>query len=727
MTELTKYIQCYTPELTAGDYSVHLKQTINSKANTKPDARYLPSATEKIENTLNFYVDAARFVLNPTDIYSVYPPAAQNGAFSESIAQIVFTRRTLPWERTLDGKMPAYALKGTEPTVDQPIPWMALILINEDQLPDIMNRTLREVIYAEAGVTGPAILESSTTESDLKLMPWERSNMAEGCQTIDITAAQFNDLLPTIADLPYLAHIKEVNIANKDKNGIVDIDPAHADIASFAVVIGNRLPTPNKRHIAVLVSLEGFGAYLKPDDKLPAQKNIPTPTVRMVVLAHWLFYNEGQHSFLEMAQQLQNKKLQVYQPKAEFKLAEYLDMGYTPMQHLTRSGVKNISWYRGPLTPLALPKMDRNISYSSSDSALRYDAESGFYDVSYAAAWQIGKLLALQNLNFSQAMVSWRNKVKLLALQYKKTNILDPILQSSERLDTTVKEKLIDYIRNIEKPKLTSNIKAADENDYKSQLNTEAANAIPAEVKTFLGDLFRLKGVPFNYIVSDELYLEKGNVDGTIGFFYIDPNWVESMLDGAISIGRMSDSQMLLDNAMAGNFAQEFYQKVKEAESIKPYREDPTKEFRLLDITGFLLRSNIISGWRGLEIEAFDASGVKLPAFRFERIDNDIMLGIYNGKISKVVITEPQEGLFFGIKSAGNKYNKNIKSDEGKTIKEIDRQLLNNDLIRSNRTIKIAALAAYMKTELHKNIFTSAEFALQMVNSPVKYEINVFH
>src|SRR4051812_17576595 len=100
MSVKTKIIQCFTPPLVAGVFDVTVHQKITR------DGEEI-SAGNNISKTLQFGVDAARFTLNSGDVYSVYPPVnPPSGNYSESLPHVVFTRRTLPWERTIDGKPP---------------------------------------------------------------------------------------------------------------------------------------------------------------------------------------------------------------------------------------------------------------------------------------------------------------------------------------------------------------------------------------------------------------------------------------------------------------------------------------------------------------------------------------------------------------------------------------------------------------------------------------------
>ncbi|MEQ8163771.1 MAG: hypothetical protein ABRQ34_09625, partial [Smithellaceae bacterium] len=46
------------------------------------------------------------------------------------------------------------------------------------------------------------------------------------------------------------------------------------------------------------------------------------------------------------------------------------------------------------------------------DELLRYDPDTGLFDVTYAAAWQLGRLLALQNAGFSLALNRARKMIR---------------------------------------------------------------------------------------------------------------------------------------------------------------------------------------------------------------------------------------------------------------------------------------------------------------------------
>lgn len=723
MSENTKIVQCFLPAMVAGKYTtvVH-QQVIKDK-----------SSLQDLNKTFDFGVDAARFTLNPNDIYSVYPPANQSGNYSESLPHLVFTRRTLPWERTLDGKLPVFQRESTpenkrNPQDSPPVPWMALLLFDEDEMKNlpITKNTIAAVIQPNLadGIVRPEIFEAkSTDKGTLKLMEWEKTT--DGCFTIDLTKEQFENYIPSQKSLSLLAHAKEVRIDNKDKDGITDINADGAGV--FAVIVGNRLPAKGKQHTAILVSLEGYTDYLKDADP---KKNIPDDhKVRLVVLASWNFIDSGKASFSQLVDGLELKSIKIQRGVEAPELTTYFDSGYVPLEHLTRTGANTISWYHGPLVPKLFPTTSKGISFSSADAALRYDKTTGFFDISFAAAWQLGRILALQNQEFSKAILNWRLAQNQLEAEKSKNNTLNAILEDDSAIN--IKDKVIRYLGDLH----------AVTTVVPEETTTDLSTTVPNEVKHFLGNLYKLNGIPFSYIVPHEWLLQKEhlknnkNYTGTLSLFYVDPNWIEALLDGALSIGRTNKNEALLEQAVNGNFIDGY-----QTQSMEISGGTIEKKGRRLNTTGFLLRSDLVSGWRGLEITAFDADNQLLPALRFERIDSDIFLGIFDGNIASISIKQPYEGLHFGIKN-NNAYIKNLKNEDGTNQEIADGTAdvnaeLNDGLIKNN-VIDIAGLARVMQEKLtvknwmeitdeSKGIhFTSAEFAYQMVDSPVKKNIAI--
>ena len=98
-------------------------------------------------------------------------------------------------------------------------------------------------------------------------------------------------------------------------------------------------------------------------------------------------------------------------------------MGFTAYNHHTRMGADTVSWYRGPLTPYA-PQKGINVPVFSSDALLRFNPDTGMFDVSYAAAWQIGQYLGLQSKAYSAALYNWKKQVSKAAVEAYEKSVL---------------------------------------------------------------------------------------------------------------------------------------------------------------------------------------------------------------------------------------------------------------------------------------------------------------
>src|SRR5262245_7078840 len=116
-----QFVEACHPPMVAGQYRISMSQLIKESKDTA-----VPWNSDPYASSLDFSVDAPRFVLDPAAIHSVYPPANETGRFDNALPHVVFTRRTLPWERTLDGKPPEWGRAFP--------PWVGLLLLQETEL-----------------------------------------------------------------------------------------------------------------------------------------------------------------------------------------------------------------------------------------------------------------------------------------------------------------------------------------------------------------------------------------------------------------------------------------------------------------------------------------------------------------------------------------------------------------------------------------------------------------
>src|SRR3954471_24634399 len=107
-----QFHQWCEPPLEPGDYNVVANQSVTEIGS--------------FANNFSFSVAGPRFSLDPADIYSVYPPKGYLGDFANSLSHVVFTGRSLPWERSVD---PGPRNK------DDRRPWMALLVVSAADFP----------------------------------------------------------------------------------------------------------------------------------------------------------------------------------------------------------------------------------------------------------------------------------------------------------------------------------------------------------------------------------------------------------------------------------------------------------------------------------------------------------------------------------------------------------------------------------------------------------------
>jgi hypothetical protein len=227
-----RFHQWCEPPLTAGTYRLKATQT-----SVQLDA----TAEKGFTTELDFVVAAPRFTLIPTDVYSVFPPKGQAGEFGGSFPHIVLSRRTLPWERTLD----PLVQRGDDDTT----PWLALLTISAADFggtfPEVETRVVQDLLTPGGTVAGPRDVDPSLVHEDPKSL----------CATIDIPFALFRAIAPTRKDLPLLAHVREVNTDAKET-------AAYLGDGWHSVVVGNRLPRNEPgtevENRVYLVSLEGM-------------------------------------------------------------------------------------------------------------------------------------------------------------------------------------------------------------------------------------------------------------------------------------------------------------------------------------------------------------------------------------------------------------------------------------------------------------------------------------
>ncbi|MGN6566470.1 MAG: hypothetical protein ACTHJ0_00885, partial [Flavipsychrobacter sp.] len=124
------FLQYEMPPLKTGEYTINVRQDVNLNIGTPY------SATRK------FAVTGQRFTLDPLDFNAVFPPELANGEFMGTLPLVTFNRRTLPWERS-------------SVESDSSAPWLALLLFNEGETPDIQKLTVKDLVPVTETIAMP--------------------------------------------------------------------------------------------------------------------------------------------------------------------------------------------------------------------------------------------------------------------------------------------------------------------------------------------------------------------------------------------------------------------------------------------------------------------------------------------------------------------------------------------------------------------------------------------
>lgn len=356
----------------------------------------------------------------------------------------------------------------------------------------------------------------------------------------------------------------------------------------------------------------------------------------------------------------------------------YYKMGFVPLPHSFRGGSKSVSWYRGPLLtgePSNKIPLDQ-FPIDCSDELLRYHDKIGMFDASYAAAWELGRLMALKSKKISVDLYNW-----------KRMNV--------------------------------QNIKALEQRELHPHLPFHKEDCstldLPENIEVWLSKLSILKGIPFNYLVPDERMLPIES----IRFFYLDPSWIASLMDGALSIGRV-------------NAQQEKDHTIQKLVDLSP--EDK--------LSGCIIRSSVVAGWPNMQVTAYDIKtdgdiqsvidkSTPLELLRAERLSANVLLCIFKGDATILDVHEHQESIHLGFdrKDEGTGYTKKFhKSDgaESETVTEItiepekDSENKTPFTVSNHRVVDVVGLRKKIietKPDLGflENNFTSAQFALAMI------------
>ena len=670
--EKIRFVDYYQTTVNAGTYEVTATLTAPDALLTAPDA--LRDAMSKpISATVKLHVAGPRFFLPPSDIHSVFPPENGAGDYNNILPHIVLNRRTLPWERLVDEKVKVGAqddtdtaeAKATQNNELEQIPFLALLVFSDDE-------EANGDVTPPTAVTLADLLVQFNFKYDLE--PGEK--LTDKVSVIDIKPELLQQVIPTGEELKLLAHGRE-----QTENGILQ----------RAVIIANRLPAPplrnnissetskigdrnqKRRNIAHLVMLENCYDYTTQKFKFATNKSNP---VRLICLKSWQFNCTTDKPTLK-GRLLSNAftfeplcvpKLNTDKTSADSPFEKIRLMSYAALPYHLRWGDKAHTLYHGPLVASAASNVIIDIvddndakksphAPASADGLVRILKNERIFDVSLAAAWQLGQMLMLRDQSVAMEYFSWRRR--------------DAQLRAKE--DTW----------------------AADGHLHLGDNSETGLTDLPKNVQDWCQKRLKLHGLPFEYIVPDARMLP----ENSLRIFRIHETWMQCLLSGALAVGRGGDAD-----------------RIYEAEYRSTVYPTPAR-----GCTGFLLRSPAVDEHPDLKVVAKEKeTNSEVKEVRLERIAPGLLLGLYDGVFSKLQFSLPPIGLHFGLKENPNQlFSKDLKNPEGsensKSIDSINMKTWVNAAENlGGSIIDVVELSLQMGKYLAPVTINASSFAFQM-------------
>lgn len=698
------------PPLTVGSYSLGVSQSLqeDEKANAYP----LSLPDKKLK------VSAPKFRLaDPSDVHSVYPAAGQSG-YCQTLAHVVFTHPTIPWEREIQTSLVGFNRQ----------PWVAVLSFTEGEL--ILNaQTAKDIGFVRENEKLSAHGTVSAKAADLVAYDFISSplrkvddaqrdyDLTDDVNTLLLTNELFERLFSgsseggqpkwlgtaDVSKFAYMAHVRETH-----GGFMASTNPANAQ-PQFSVVVSPRTGPPGTtkptRVVSHLISLEGLpGIDLT---SKPRSKHVGLVSLLswdwMCVPPDHVDFGDVMRSLGHSVQPLRvsDKDLRTFEEegnKGETKDASAwlhgkLHAGYTLKPHTLRTGEQTTSLLRGPFLPVA-PKRDMVKPFVMHWAALELtDGPTGLADVSYSSAWSLGRGLALADSTLTASLLRLRAKVHAAATKLVKSKAL-----GSQRLD---KQAYFDTLEaSVHKLVAAHSIDGLSERGATARwLRTETQRKLPpaqqlsqvrysasgymdaveaamaacfglppekdgggsapapapapdsdaSVVRAWALDKLYLSSIPLHHLVPDPDMLPRES----IRTFCLDSQWVESVIDGGLSLGNHHAGD---DDAIRREIKRCLNRYLAEVASDGPGKGTTLQVPRW----GFLLRSIAVSAFPDLKVEARlrdDTPGGLREVLYMQLLADDILLCLFDRvpgeeNFEEIAISQPQHQQTFELGTA---------------------------------------------------------------------------
>lgn len=370
-----KLLDKYLPPLSDGEYTIRVIQSTETISPDPKDFKKTVSEKDEFKAQKQFSVLNRGFSLLQDDVFSVYPGENAQGDFSKELPFLVSGAKTLPW--LYDNK---------------DLPWVALIAIGEGEevreqdmsISQLLSEKYDTLYFPVAGMPDKYVEEKS-----------------DSCHVVDVERSLFCSIMPRKAEMEYLCHAKYTDLSGTEEH-VSGMD------GFFSVMMGSRF-IPRGKVTIHLVSMLGY-----PDCESSMYDFFTD--VRLVSLYHWSVFCEAKSDadFKSVIEKLDTKAFGGIYANILSK------RGVCAKVHYTRSGDATGSLYHSPLVPYKPEEIPQVMGpCHSADSVLIYDRDKGVFDVTYSAAWQLGRIMVLSRKSVTRAITGLRTGILKNAMKRK--------------------------------------------------------------------------------------------------------------------------------------------------------------------------------------------------------------------------------------------------------------------------------------------------------------------
>ncbi|KAF3908246.1 hypothetical protein AA313_de0204578 [Arthrobotrys entomopaga] len=685
----------YLPSMEGGKHTIKVEQRVSLSGYTpppKPKDGQPPYEGDKkkmrdaIDVEQEFTVIAPHFKLIEERVDSVFPPPGHS-ALPKTLPHIVLKDFHFPWARNVAG-----CARQKEDDSNR-IPWVALITFTADELQvsdmgvfgEIPNMKLNEnlAVETQVGLSYDKLTEAAKTKNMTNLVAEPDSRERElSTSLICVKKPLFTKLFAdpkdgkgNITQFKYMNHVREVSTDGQ-------MAAMYGTSGLYSIIVSHRTgpfdtekPTPLIAHLVSLENIDGSDISSFKDN------------VILTSLYSWTYTSLPPGSF-DVRTALQNlgdnltvlypgtpppkqARPKTREPTIEDIIKRRQEDGYTLVRHRTVTGEETAAMYRGPLVPTIVPpksKTGMTIQSNFGTDLQILDADLGLMDISYAAAWQLGKTLAMGDPAFTAALSRVRRHMHMESLKISQINVHKQLGEYVSRED--VLEGIPDLVNGLEDLNSTlhaNNTTVVSTNRWQAKSIDETVdislmsphifsqiyeNAVPvamdiasstagagvkynyhnvpsntdyAMVQSWIHDKLHMASIPAHYFIPDKSYLP----EETLRFFYIDENWTDALTDGALSLANQftfkpeEDFCRLALKEAIGDFLRKLDPNFNYAPQMPKY--------------GFLMRTNVLVQFPELTVAArFDVLKTledekpKAPILVQRMLAPDIMLCLFD-------------------------------------------------------------------------------------------------